>query len=122
MHERRHMMDMLHKCPICPVKFSHWEDAKEHLATHPEISGTAEFIKNQMAAAAQDLNDDETLPPIESFAARPDLHLEQFPPPGFPFPPQLTPFLNVSAASLHMGGPFPGELPTPVSMFASQVC
>lgn len=118
MHERRHMMEMLHKCPICPVKFSQWEDAKAHLATHPEISGVADFMKHLPTVTSAGETDDENMPPIDSFAPHVEqLHMDQFPPPGFPFPSQLSPFLNLS--SLHFGAAL-GEIATPVGLFATQ--
>lgn len=118
MHERRHMMEMLHKCPICPVKFSQWDDAKAHLATHPEIAGVAEFMKHLPSMSSAGETDDENMPPMDGFAPQIEqLHLDQFPPPGFPFPSQLSPFFNLS--SLHFGAAL-GDLPTPAGLFAAQ--
>lgn len=118
MHERRHMMEMLHKCPICPVKFSQWEDAKAHLATHPEIAGVADFMKHLPSMSSAGETDEENMPPMDGFAPQIEqLHLDQFPPPGFPFPSQLSPFFNLS--SLHFGAAL-GDLPTPAGLFAAQ--
>nr|XP_022312204.1 zinc finger protein 271-like [Crassostrea virginica]XP_022312205.1 zinc finger protein 271-like [Crassostrea virginica]XP_022312206.1 zinc finger protein 271-like [Crassostrea virginica] len=118
MHERRHMMEMLHKCPICPVKFSQWEDAKAHLSTHPEIAGVADFMKHLPSMSPGGEADDENMPPLDGFPPHVEqIHLDQFPPPGFPFPTQLSPFLNLS--SLHFGAAL-GDIPTPAGLFAAQ--
>lgn len=112
------MMEMLHKCPICPVKFSQWEDAKAHLATHPEIAGVADFMKHLPSMSSAGETDEENMPPMDGFAPQIEqLHLDQFPPPGFPFPSQLSPFFNLS--SLHFGAAL-GDLPTPAGLFAAQ--
>lgn len=118
MHERRHMMEMLHKCPVCPVKFSRWEDAKQHLSTHPEIATSTTLMENEEHEAVKherDKLDEETLPPIETFTSRADLLSA-----GFPFPPQMPPLLS---GPIHFPGAISltGEITTPVNMFSPQL-
>ena len=127
MHERRHMMEMLHKCPVCPVKFQQWEDAKQHLATHPEIlarhpeitdsNGLIESLlinPDQQVSTSQ--GSDDAMPSIEAYTSRPD----QIPPPAFPFPTQMP---SLMSAALHFPGAFTmasiaADLTSPLNVFA----
>ncbi|CAG2255446.1 unnamed protein product [Mytilus edulis] len=84
MHERRHMMEMLHQCPLCPIKFANYEDAKRHLATHSEMA------ESKMAEGSQGTGEspDALSPHIDTFSPR-SSHADQVSSPLFPFPPQI---------------------------------